>query len=612
MICPKCHTPLELPSNFCPHCGVSLQRRGGRILSITAGIVLAIVIGVYFYVNNRFFGENNIRMTAVTTERETALRNQLEDSTRAPLEGKPSSIEQLLINSTGTLMLKDITGGKLGSYPVALAASGWFAFPRQLLIGAYTWQVILRDDRSVAVAGGILQDGEPVGLWEVPLNTPLGGVALAPWTPRRPLHWYAIDETDAGHVVKSSTVETLGNFDRIAPEEADTAWGVFIQEGYVVGWSFGDWTPGGYLWTGGTGIELTPKFYTDDFYRLTFEGGREEALLISLADPALPDLERLASLAEAHRLEARMPPILVPRRIAPAKIQQAMRHLAEGLRHQGRAEELLAVFDPQILAAVNHPPLVAELVAAAQDAGDYETALTLVGIQEQTSPSGEVEQRMDFDAMQSAIYRKWLDRLIAQGDEATARAVFEEAAERFPRDPAIHLAGVELVLQQRNWRLAERLLAARSYPAELRDRVSRLERGINNLKSQDGKILIRFQPGSRTVPVSAALGDIVSQPFLIDTGASVVTIPTETAHALGIELAGSLPRRLFYSATGAQNAVEITIPSIAIDGWAVSNVKALVVDLPGQPGVGLLGMNYLRNFRMDLDTDQGLLTLAPR
>jgi clan AA aspartic protease (TIGR02281 family) len=214
--------------------------------------------------------------------------------------------------------------------------------------------------------------------------------------------------------------------------------------------------------------------------------------------------------------------------------------------------------------------------------------------------------------MQSVIYREWLKRLIAEGNEVAARAVYDEAIERFPQDPAIHLAGVELVLQRRNWRLAERILAARRYPPDLRDWVNRLEQGINDLKSEEGKILIRFQPGSRAVPVSAVLDGTVTQPFLIDTGASVVTIPSETAHRLGIDLTGRLPRRLFYSATGAQNAIEVTLPSIEIGGREVVDVKALVVDLPGQPGVGLLGMNYLRNFRMDIDTDQGLLTLVPQ
>ena len=608
MICPKCHTPLELPSNFCPHCGFSLQRRGGRILSVTAGIVLAILIGVYGYVNDRFHDGKDRPVVTISPEEERLPANQPNDSSGFYNRIRQSSATSLPIN-VGELILKDVTGERLGSYPVAIVSSGWFAFPMQLLIGAYTWQIVIVGERSVAVEGAILQDGDPVGLWEVPLDTPLGGIELMPWTPHRPLLCYSLDELGEGRAVSAAQVETLGNFDRIAPGGENKVLGVYVQDDNVVGWTFGDWVKGGYLWTGSAGLELIPEFYTDDFYRLTFEGSREEALLLSLADPEMPEIQRLAALAEAYRLEARMPPRLVPKRISPNKIHEAMRHLVEGLRNQGQSEKLLALFDPQILAAINHPPLVAELAAAAKEAGDYEEALTLVEMGLQMTPDG---MDSDFDAMQSVIYHEWLQRLIAQGDEAAARAVYEEAARHFPEDPAIYLAGVEIVLQRRNWRLAERLLAGRRYPPELRGRVNLLNRNIDDLKSQEGKILIRFQPGSRTVPVSALLDGSVTQSFLIDTGASVVTIPSETVHRLGIDLTGRLPRRLFYSATGAQNAIEVTLPSIEIEGLTVADVKALVVDLPGQPGVGLLGMNYLRNFRMDLDTGQGLLTLAPR
>ena len=41
-------------------------------------------------------------------------------------------------------------------------------------------------------------------------------------------------------------------------------------------------------------------------------------------------------------------------------------------------------------------------------------------------------------------------------------------------------------------------------------------------------------------------------------------------------------------------------------------VKALVLDLPNQSEWGLLGMNYLRRFRMDINTDNGVLLLEPR
>jgi predicted aspartyl protease len=57
---------------------------------------------------------------------------------------------------------------------------------------------------------------------------------------------------------------------------------------------------------------------------------------------------------------------------------------------------------------------------------------------------------------------------------------------------------------------------------------------------------------------------------------------------------------------------EVVLDSITLEGYETYNVRALVMDIPNQPGLGLLGLNYLRQFRMDLNTDDGLLMLAPR
>ena len=60
MICPKCHILMEFPANVCPNCGASLQRSGGRVLVVTAAIVMAIVFGVYGYLNHRFSDRRNV------------------------------------------------------------------------------------------------------------------------------------------------------------------------------------------------------------------------------------------------------------------------------------------------------------------------------------------------------------------------------------------------------------------------------------------------------------------------------------------------------------------------------------------------------------------------
>jgi predicted aspartyl protease len=54
------------------------------------------------------------------------------------------------------------------------------------------------------------------------------------------------------------------------------------------------------------------------------------------------------------------------------------------------------------------------------------------------------------------------------------------------------------------------------------------------------------------------------------------------------------------------------LSSITIGGWEVNDVKALVLDIPDQPELGLLGLNYLHNFRMDMNTEAGVLLLEPR
>jgi clan AA aspartic protease (TIGR02281 family) len=92
----------------------------------------------------------------------------------------------------------------------------------------------------------------------------------------------------------------------------------------------------------------------------------------------------------------------------------------------------------------------------------------------------------------------------------------------------------------------------------------------------------------------------------------MVTIPFSTARSLGIVISVRNPRRKVFTASGELHAPEVVLDSISLEGFETYNVKALVIDIPNQPGLGLLGLNYLRRFRMDLNTDDGLLMLAPK
>ena len=87
-----------------------------------------------------------------------------------------------------------------------------------------------------------------------------------------------------------------------------------------------------------------------------------------------------------------------------------------------------------------------------------------------------------------------------------------------------------------------------------------------------------------------------------DTGASMVTIPSSTARDLGLVVDTRSPMRKVITAGGVQYAPEVMLSSITVEGWEVNNIKALVLDIPNQPDLGLLGLNYLEQFRMDMNT----------
>jgi predicted aspartyl protease len=75
---------------------------------------------------------------------------------------------------------------------------------------------------------------------------------------------------------------------------------------------------------------------------------------------------------------------------------------------------------------------------------------------------------------------------------------------------------------------------------------------------------------------------------------------------------GDYTMRAVYTAGGVREAPEVRLPVIAIDGYEIRDVRALVLDIPEQPDLGLLGFDFLQRFRMDLNAENGVLLLEPR
>lgn len=84
---------------------------------------------------------------------------------------------------------------------------------------------------------------------------------------------------------------------------------------------------------------------------------------------------------------------------------------------------------------------------------------------------------------------------------------------------------------------------------------------------------------------------------LVDTGANIMSISSQTADALGIEFYHGKPVPI-RTASGITNGYMIVLREVSVGGISVNNVEAVVTE--GRfPETVLLGMSYLRHVKME-------------
>lgn len=122
---------------------------------------------------------------------------------------------------------------------------------------------------------------------------------------------------------------------------------------------------------------------------------------------------------------------------------------------------------------------------------------------------------------------------------------------------------------------------------------------------------LKFDPSSPSIIVSAdikaSLPTIAE--LILDTGSSYVTLSWNIISAMGIPVDTKNTVRLT-SASTIETIPKIIIPEMAVLGKVVRNVEAIIKDLPPEaPADGLLGLSFLKYFRLTIDFKKGILNL---
>jgi clan AA aspartic protease (TIGR02281 family) len=150
-------------------------------------------------------------------------------------------------------------------------------------------------------------------------------------------------------------------------------------------------------------------------------------------------------------------------------------------------------------------------------------------------------------------------------------------------------------------------------PAPGADRVQRYtgsaasEQPGRTARSGRDEIEIRFARMGSLMRVEATVNDVVSVPFLVDTGASGVSIPRAYAEKLGLRIRPDTPHVEVMTANGIVSRPIVPLRSVELDGARVENLMAVV-----DPGLefGLLGGSFFNNYVYRVDAARSVITLS--
>jgi predicted aspartyl protease len=125
-----------------------------------------------------------------------------------------------------------------------------------------------------------------------------------------------------------------------------------------------------------------------------------------------------------------------------------------------------------------------------------------------------------------------------------------------------------------------------------------------------GGTQIKFTPG-RAIVVEALLNGGTPTRLLLDTGAEKTLINPRVLAAAGASLTAG-PAAQIRGATGTAAVRRVPLDSLSVGGAKVSNLLVISHDIEQEGVDGLLGRDFLDQFKVSIDSREGVVTLGPK
>ncbi len=136
-----------------------------------------------------------------------------------------------------------------------------------------------------------------------------------------------------------------------------------------------------------------------------------------------------------------------------------------------------------------------------------------------------------------------------------------------------------------------------------------LERRIGKLEAEITIDKLPLQAVGGALFVEVWIGN-KSVPMVVDSGASIVTLPQQQATDLGVVVPPEAREVRLLTADGREiGARAVTIPKMRVGNFQATNVAAVVMQANAAGAQPLLGMSFLEQFKFELDAQQRTLKL---
>jgi len=138
-----------------------------------------------------------------------------------------------------------------------------------------------------------------------------------------------------------------------------------------------------------------------------------------------------------------------------------------------------------------------------------------------------------------------------------------------------------------------------------------LESIKNPLFNMDKKVLqLAYQDVQGSMIVRARINGVAMR-FILDTGASLMVISPRMAQKAHINTR-HVPHIMLQTANGLVRAPKVMIDSVEMGSWQQQQVQAAVQTVSPQQDIGLMGMSFLKAYRMSIDHQRRMIILEAR